>query len=215
MRDGRRLQQREIVQLDRSHLVWLTLGAVLILGLTFALGLVVGQRSERIAIAMNGTAEPLERLEKEKERHRELTFYSDLTKKEKAAKATKAPVKEKKIPKVEPTLKPLSGKPATVAKPAKVAGPTSEARAALDNGPSRSGDYTIQVSSFQTMEEAKAYASSLDRKGFRPFIIAAEIRKKGTWYRVRLGRFFDESTAQAAKRILLDADIPAWVLKTE
>jgi len=214
MRDMRRLQQREIVQLDRTHIVWLTLGVVLILGMTFALGYVVGQRSERITLAMTNDAEPLERLEAETERHRELTFYSDLAKKEKAAKA-KATAEEKREP--EPAVKPIVQKPAPEPKPAAVvpAAQKTEARVALDSGPSRSGDYTIQVSSFQTMEEAKAYASSLERKGFRPFIIAAEIRKKGTWYRVRLGRFLDESTAQAAKRILLDADIPAWVLRAD
>ena len=202
------------MQLDRSHIVWLTLGSVLVVGLSFALGFVVGQRSERISITMAGTEEPGDRLEEATKRHRELTFYSDLAKK-KSAKAS--PVKSTPIPKQD--RKPKEAKPSDAEKKADPSPDTSAAksktRAALDQGPSRSGDYTIQVSSFQTMQEAKAYSSSLERKGFRPFIVAAEIRKKGTWYRVRLGRFGDEGTAQAAKRILLSADIPAWVLKTE
>ena len=213
MRDMRRLEQREGIQFDRSHIVWLTLGSVLVVGLSFALGFVVGQRSERISITMAGTDEPGHRLEKETQRHRELTFYSDLSKKEKAAAE-----QPRKSPAALAVPAPKKAAPAEKKREAVSVDsttPRNEARAALDSGPSLVGDYTIQVSSFQTMEEAKAYSASLERKGFRPFIVAAEIRKKGTWYRVRLGRFKDEGTAQAAKRILLNADIPAWVLKTE
>ena len=63
--------------------------------------------------------------------------------------------------------------------------------------------------------EARAYSASLERKGFKPFIVTGKVRGKGTWYRVRLGRFTSESQATEGKLLLARADIPAWVLKTE
>ena len=88
-------------------------------------------------------------------------------------------------------------------------------RAALDLGPASHGEYTVQVSSFQTEREANAAAASLRRKGFTPFVVNADVSKRGTWYRVRLGRFTKQADAAKAKDILASADIPAWVLKVQ
>ncbi|MBN1962557.1 MAG: SPOR domain-containing protein [Deltaproteobacteria bacterium] len=87
--------------------------------------------------------------------------------------------------------------------------------AALGRGPAQPGEFTVQVSSFQTIEEAKAYAASLERKGYRPFVISSKINGKGTWYRVRMGRFKDVEKAKDAKALLARADIPAWILKAD
>jgi cell division protein FtsN len=65
------------------------------------------------------------------------------------------------------------------------------------------------------MAEASAFAAALERKGFKPFIVSATIQGKGTWYRVRMGRFSTEILAQQGKGMLTRADIPAWVLRAE
>jgi len=88
-------------------------------------------------------------------------------------------------------------------------------RVRLAQKPTRAGEYTVQVSSFQSLDEAKAYTAVLERKGFRPFIVPAHLPGKGTWYRVRMGSFLDEDDARAAKMLLAQASIPAWVLKNE
>ena len=208
MRDVNRLRAREGLQVERSQIVWLTLGGIVALGLAFGMGFISGKRSERLAMQMSESPPSLVQLKDEAKRHRQLTFYSDLSQSKDNPSVD---------PKPEPKSEPTNAPPKT---PVQQAAPAAsafvqQATAALGQGPARKGDYTIQVSSFQTMGEAKAYAGSLERKGFRPFIVAAEIRDKGTWYRVRLGRFSDEATAQAAKKILHKADTPAWVLKTE
>lgn len=217
MRDVHRLRARTNLQLERSHIIWLTLGGLLCLGLAFALGYVSGQRSERLALDLGSPSSSLTQLEKEAQRHRELTFYADLSQEklpQKEAPKLKQAAVQSAPPKQETKPAPAPPKPDKPKPQAETTAP-SKTRRALDLGPARTGEYTIQVSSFQSMEEAKAYSASLERKSFRPFIVAAEIKNKGTWYRVRVGRFADESTAQAAKKILHKADTPAWVLKIE
>lgn len=93
--------------------------------------------------------------------------------------------------------------------------PDPSVRAALDQGPASHGEFTVQVSSFTTEREANAAAASLRRKGFTPFIVSSDVAKRGTWYRVRLGRFTKQADAAKAKGILASADIPAWVLKVQ
>lgn len=100
--------------------------------------------------------------------------------------------------------------------PPRAAGPSdSETLAELARGPAHRGDYTVQVSSFQTAAEADAYASVLARKGYKPFVVSGSVKGKGTWYRVRVGAFKDAERARSAKVLLAQADIPAWIVKTE
>ncbi len=51
------------------------------------------------------------------------------------------------------------------------------------------GEYTIQIGSFKTEEEAKEIAESLISKGYPAFVTTGQIPGKGTWYRVRIGTF--------------------------
>jgi septal ring-binding cell division protein DamX len=91
----------------------------------------------------------------------------------------------------------------------------------LASGPASSGDFTVQVSAFQSLGEAKAYAAGLERKGYRPFVVTSSLSGKsgkassGTWYRVRIGRFGNKAQADEAKSLLARADIPGWVLQAE
>lgn len=85
----------------------------------------------------------------------------------------------------------------------------------INRGPAKDGDFTIQVSAFQTKEEAQAYAAGLRRKGYEPFVVTSSLNGRGTWYRVRLGRFSREDDANYAKTLLAQAEIPAWVLQAE
>lgn len=51
------------------------------------------------------------------------------------------------------------------------------------------GRYTVQVASYREEGDARELAAGLSRKGYRAFVTAAEVPGKGTWYRVRVGRF--------------------------
>ncbi|WP_224246173.1 SPOR domain-containing protein [Hyalangium gracile] len=63
------------------------------------------------------------------------------------------------------------------------------------------GAFTLQLSAFQTREEADRFAARLRDRGYAPYIVAAEVPNKGTWYRVRMGSF---PTKDAATRYLTD-----------
>ncbi len=221
MRDSRRLQERGDVRLDRVQVIWLTLGAVVALGLVFALGFVVGRRAATFA-PPTPAGDPIAQVDAAGDLHEQLSdFSSTYDKLTEPAPAKRRPPTMPARPPKPPVATPAPAPAPPVSAPAPeppVSAPavTSDViRDALAAGPARPGDYTIQVSAYQSMAEARAYASSLERKGFRPFIVTGQVRGRGTWYRVRLGRFASESQANEGKVLLARADIPAWVLRTE
>ncbi len=63
------------------------------------------------------------------------------------------------------------------------------------------GAFTLQLSAFQTREEADRFAGRLRDRGYAPYIVAAQVANKGTWYRVRMGSF---PSRDAATRYLAD-----------
>ena len=220
MRDTRRLQSRSEAHTDRVRVIWLTLGGLVALGLTFALGVVVGRRAERLEPAGQET---LAEIDEAGERHEKLTFYDELTK----AKTRQAnrPVATPELKRTSseqprsavdsPTPEPSEEPRSAVASPTPEPSDETDIRAALAAGPAKPGDFTVQVSAFQSLAEARTFATKLDRAGFKPFIVRSQITGKGMWFRVRLGRFKTEEAARSAKQILAGADIPAWVLVTE
>lgn len=58
------------------------------------------------------------------------------------------------------------------------------------------GKYTIQLGSYNTMDEAKQFAEGFTVRGYNPIVNEVVIPDKGTWYRVSLGIF---DTVAAAK----------------
>jgi cell division protein FtsN len=58
------------------------------------------------------------------------------------------------------------------------------------------GRYTIQLGSYNTVEEAKQFAEGFTVRGYSPIINEVKIPGKGNWYRVSLGMF---NTVEEAK----------------
>ncbi|HSC35411.1 MAG TPA: SPOR domain-containing protein [Thermodesulfobacteriota bacterium] len=56
-------------------------------------------------------------------------------------------------------------------------------------GPVPGGKFTVQVASYREKGDARELADRLTRKGYQAFVAEAELPGKGTWYRVRVGRF--------------------------
>jgi hypothetical protein len=56
-------------------------------------------------------------------------------------------------------------------------------------GPVSGGKFTVQVASYRDKGDARELADRLTRKGYQAFVAEAEVPGKGTWYRVRVGRF--------------------------
>ncbi len=61
------------------------------------------------------------------------------------------------------------------------------------------GKYTIQLGSYETLEEAKQFAEGFTVRGYNPIINEVKIADKGEWYRVSLGAF---NTMEEAKNYI-------------
>jgi cell division septation protein DedD len=76
------------------------------------------------------------------------------------------------------------------------------------------GNYTIQVSSFRSLDQASELKGRLSRKGYAAYVQSVDLQDKGTWHRVRIGTYRDKD---GAERIATDVrsreSLPAAVMK--
>lgn len=130
-------------------------------------------------------------------------------KSEAAAPPAKAPPQKQAPPKADKRVdKPAAAKavkPEAPTKPkaavlAPKDGPKAETVAKPKPAPkSNKARFTLQLSSFQDEAEAQAFAGQLRGGGYQPYIKKADVKDKGVWYRVRLGRYPSFDKAVAAK----------------
>ena len=71
------------------------------------------------------------------------------------------------------------------------------AKDSATEGPKVDGKYTIQLGSYNTVEEAKQFAEGFTVRGYNPIVNEVIIDGKGTWYRVSLGIFKTVEDAKA------------------
>jgi cell division septation protein DedD len=67
--------------------------------------------------------------------------------------------------------------------------------------PGSTGDYTIQVSAFRSLEQASELKGRLSKKGYGAYVQSVELNDKGTWHRVRIGNY---QNREGAERIASD-----------
>jgi cell division protein FtsN len=236
MRHAKKIQERDDVRVERTQVLWLTMGFVVCLGLAFALGYGMGRRAERLQGEARA-ADPLARIESDEQIHDQLTFYARLLEERQPpaiqADPPASPVETAPVPPASADAAPLQAPevpdkkpPDGIASPQDVSQALSRVRKqaaeaaptlppALTSGPAAPGEYTVQVSAFQSEQEAQAYAAGLRRKGYKPFVVRAAVASRGTWYCVQLGSFASRAAAEEAKDLLARADIPGWVLQAE
>ncbi|MER2562926.1 MAG: SPOR domain-containing protein [Myxococcaceae bacterium] len=106
---------------------------------------------------------------------------------------------EAKVAEVKPVL-PETPKSEPVATRTNDAGALKEAFGKVQKAPeaptpSAEGSWTLQLSAYQDKAEAERFAAGLRDKGYAPFIIEANVAGKGTWFRVRMGRFGSKDAA--------------------
>jgi cell division septation protein DedD len=83
---------------------------------------------------------------------------------------------------------------------AKVEEPAAQAPQVEEKEDSFSGKYTIQLSSFQSLAEAKEFAEGFKVLGYNPIINEKNIPGRGNWFRVSIGVF--NSLAETKNYIL-------------
>lgn len=67
-------------------------------------------------------------------------------------------------------------------------------------GVGREGEYTLQVISYRTADEAELFADTLRSRGHDAFVQEADVENRGRFYRVRIGPFESQAAAERARR---------------
>jgi len=136
----------------------------------------------------------------------------------KASKSKPAPPEPETPAKAEPIAKPAKTEPA--AKPVKAEPPakpdktepaakTAKAEPSPAPPPDKPG-YSLQVAAFKDRSEAESFARQVEPlTGLKARVVSADLKEKGTWYRVRLGNF-----ATRAEAVQKAAELRAKNLKS-
>lgn len=94
------------------------------------------------------------------------------------------------------TPRPAAAETTTTAAPASAAPPSTPAVApptpSVEQG---TGNYTVQVGSYNNAAQAEERAGQLSSSGIEARVVRAEIPRRGTWYRVQAGRFASQEEA--------------------
>jgi cell division septation protein DedD len=79
---------------------------------------------------------------------------------------------------------------------------------------SQGGDYTIQVGSSRSLDQATELKGRLSKKGYVVYVQTVDLSDKGTWHRVRVGNYRDKEGAErVASDIRSRESLPATVMK--
>jgi DedD protein len=231
MRDVHRMKEKYELSLDNRQIISLTIGGLVMVGAVFVLGVVVGKKlgveehtvqPPDLLSALDRRAAGIDSVQKDAS----LTFQDELTKKPEplveiqaieapAAKAVESPkpveppkLEAAKVEALPAVVKPTEAAAKAEAVPTRINQDAGALRDAIARAQKQSptetspdGIFTLQLSAYQDRVEADRFAASLRDKGYAPFIVEASLPGKGTWYRVRMGRF---PTRDAAARYLSD-----------
>lgn len=230
------------IRLDGRQVFYLFFGGAVIASLVFVLGVMVGKRVEARAhvadsAVTDAALDPLAALDQLDAEDTRLAFPQALAgntaplgavdqalvaRSEARAQAEAAA----QVERAEPASKP---EPATNPEPVKAAAKPepkkpepepkepepkkAEKAAEVDRERAR---FTLQISSFQNRVEADTLRDQMAAAGYHPYIVEAEVEGKGTWYRVRLGRYGNYDDAISAKQAFEgDQQIIAYVTRVQ
>lgn len=131
--------------------------------------------------------------EREKEEEIEFTYYDSLVKGKGVGiqeESEAGPSRAEQGEDLSPARKDSEDVPAAKPAPATLPAVTQD------------GKFTIQIASFLEREQAQNLVRWLRERGYPAFMVTAEIEGRGTWHRVRVGRFPGKSDAAAYQKEL-------------
>ena len=70
----------------------------------------------------------------------------------------------------------------------------------LTAAPRDAGEFTVQIGASQDRAEALHIENKARSAGLKPYSVEADLGRKGTWYRVRVGAFHDKDSASRFRR---------------
>lgn len=207
------------VSLDGRQIFYLFFGGAVIVGMVFVLGVMVGRRVEARGhldhAAAPASADPLAALDR-LEGSGGLSFHGTLLGNDKERPVEKAIADIEKqraeAPAAVPAVAPAPA-PAPVVAPPKANDAQIQKQIDKHDAPEKKdgdkkkkdekkhedGNFTLQISSFQDKGEAQALLEQIRGNGYQAYLTSAEVEGKGTFYRVRVGKYGTMDAANDAK----------------
>lgn len=216
MQDLSRYRKKEHIEISMKYVSPLVFGLVTLVGLVFAMGVLVGSRQgsdvqcpepdlltrlnkQSGEPAVPGNLEKVSYHTSLKARAQNVPVPASL----KSADDNDTPVRGESAPEKEELAK--------VDLVAPVAEETPVPEKVRDD---EAGIFTLQVGSFQDHREASLMMKRLKRAGHRSFLVRVSMPDSGTWYRVRVGPFNSKSKAWDYKEDFESKErLPAFVVK--
>ncbi len=192
-----RAREKFELSLDGRQVASIVVGALVVLGVVFVLGLNVGKQLavRQVAAGRAGDLEALDRAPTTPPSKPEpLTFHDRLTKETPAPPPPPEPAARPVPPPVPPAPQQAVAPPAA---PEPAAPPVAPAQPAAKPGALK--PWTVQLAASEERSEAERLATRFS--SLNPRIEEAVIAGKGRFYRVRVGSF---DTKEAAQRYLRD-----------
>ena len=179
-------ENNKVIIFEKKEIILISLLVVVLIVTSFTIGVKMGKRISLDAAGVTTEDKKTVELKSTVEEDAEKTLSTDaqLTDEEKLRK-----LMDESKTKLSDELEKFSTEEKTTANQ------STEAPAANP----MAGKYTIQLGSYNTVEEAKQFAEGFTVRGYNPIINEVKIEGKGTWYRVSLGAF---ETVESAKRYI-------------
>jgi len=214
--------------LESRHVIGLFLLMLVFSGVFFALGYVMGrnQYDGQVRAANNGmgSPEPMLNAKPDVAPKKTVTRVKDSTDSDPAtsstsdstwnfydnAKSSKVPPHLEPVPKTSPTPPPSRQVSAKTSAPPVVAPRAPVERNSISAPLIPNGAIILQVAALAKQDDALALAGSLQRKHFSAYV---QPPHKDKYYRVQVGPFKDQKSADAAKKGLESAGFKAFVVK--
>lgn len=184
-------ENNKVVIFEKKELVLISLLVVVLIATSFTIGVKMGKKISLDTAGVTTEDKKTVELKSTVEEDAEKTLSSDaqLTDEEKLRK-----LMEESKTKLSDELEKFSSEDSK----ATANDPANQSSAPAEKNP-MAGKYTIQLGSYNTVEEAKQFAEGFTVRGYNPIINEVKIEGKGTWYRVSLGAF---DTVEATKKYI-------------
>ena len=207
MHDLSRFQKKDHIEIRTKYISLLLFGSVALVGLVFALGVLVGGRN--VPVEKCDSHDPLAALDIQ------------------SGEPSPPNVGEVKFRTFHKTL---NNRPTTIPTPASlgqissviVEEPTVLERPRHEESPIpekvndvEPGTYSLQVASFQDQREATIMVSRLKRAGHKSFLVSVSMPERGgQWYRVRVGPFQSKKNVWKYKKVFEEKEkLATFVVK--
>ena len=210
MRDDYRIKDKYELSLDNRQIFTFFVAAIVVIGTVFVLGVVVGKKlasapahpsAPDLLTALDQRAAAMEQVKTSPPPEARLTFQEELTKKvadsppKEVAPPPESPAEPAKIASPEkppPSPAALTAVPELPREKLKKAIASIERPREVSNSPVA---FTLQLSASQAREDADRFAAKLRAQGYQPYIVESDLKDRGRWYRVRMGKFSSKEAA--------------------